>query len=122
MLDHVVLGIGCVIINSFLPIVPSEPLVRPNRLSDGGGWSNVENAITQPVWLLAWHAGTCLKSPPTSEPFLTSTLPPIRIAEISSLRTAGLESTCLATSWRSTNEPCEWPISTNPRPWLYFFR
>ena len=37
---------------------------------------------------------------------------------MSCLRTFGLGSISFATSSRSTNVPCEWPISTTPRPWL----
>src|ERR1700744_164503 len=51
------------------PLVPSDPLTRPNRLSAGGVWSNVENAITHPNCVSERHAGMCLKSPPTSDPF-----------------------------------------------------
>src|ERR1700759_1376422 len=54
------------------PLVPSDPLTRPNRLSAGGVWSNVENAITPPNCGSERHAGMGLKSPPASEPFLTS--------------------------------------------------
>ena len=64
------------------------------------------------------QARTCLKSPPTSLPFFTSTLPPSSSAEMSRWRTFGLGSISFATSWRSTNVPCEWPISTTPRPVL----
>ena len=64
----------------------------------------------------------CWKSPPTSDPAFTSTLPPIRIAETSSLRSAGFGSISFAISSRSMNEPCEWPMSTKPRPWLYLLR
>jgi len=67
----------------------------------------VENATTQPVCERARQARMCLKSPPTSLPFFTVTLPPSSTAEISRSRTFGLESISFATSWRSTNEPCE---------------
>jgi hypothetical protein len=94
--------------------------VRPNRLFAGTAWSNVENAITHPTCVADLHAGMFLKSPPMPLPFFTSTFPPIKMADTSRLRTAGLRSTSSAISWRRTNEPCEWPIRTNPRPWLYF--
>ena len=64
----------------------------------------------------------CLKSPPIFLPLATSTLPPMRIAEISFLRTRGFGSICSLTSLSRWKVPCEWPISTTPRPWLNFFR
>ena len=78
---------------------------RPNRLSLGTGWSNVENAMTQPSWLARRQAGMCLKSPPIPVLPFTSTLPPIRIADSRRLRTAGLRSISLAITASSTPGP-----------------
>ena len=95
----------------------------PNRLFFGTtGVENVDQAMTQPSWVAFRHPGMCWKSPPTSLPFLTSTSPPSTIADSSFLRTAGLLSTSLAISVRRTNDPCEWPMSTKPRPWLSWAR
>ena len=91
---------------------------RPNRLSLGTGWSKVEKAITQPSWVSRRHAGMCLKFPPIPELPLTSTLPPMRIADTNRLRTDGRLSILSAITASSTPEPWEWPISTKPRPWL----
>jgi len=92
--------------------------VRPKRAFAGGFSPNVEKAMTQPIWERERQAGTRLKSPPTSLPFFTSTLPPSSTAEINRRRTRGLGSISFGTRGRSTNVPCEWPISTTPRPWL----
>ena len=84
----------------------------------GTAWSNVEKAITHPSWVSPRQAGMCLKSPPMPVLPLTSTLPPMRIADSRCLRTAGCASTILAITASSTPEPWEWPMSTKPRPWL----
>src|SRR5690349_22630369 len=62
---------------------------RPKMGSGGTGASNVEYAITQPNCRCFRHAGTCLKSPPTSCPLRTTTFAPRRTADTSFVRTAG---------------------------------
>ena len=45
-------------------LLPLGAAGRPNSVALGTGWSNVENAITQPSWYRDRQAGMCLKSPP----------------------------------------------------------
>ena len=58
------------------------------------GASKVEKAMTQPACFTLRQPGMFLKSPPTFFPFLTSTLPPSKIAERIRLRRFGFGSTC----------------------------
>src|SRR3954471_4342505 len=55
--------------------VPNRAPVRPKSELAGGTSLNVEKAMTHPSWVAERQARTCWKSPPTSLPFLTSTLP-----------------------------------------------
>ena len=89
----------------------------------GGVASNVENAMTQPSCVLDVQAGMFLKSPPTSLAVLDGHVAAEQDRRDQPLAQRGLR---VDLAWRaaarSTNEPCEWPISTIPRPWLYLRR
>src|SRR5262249_9693809 len=90
------------------------PGVRPKIALVGGVALNVEYATTQPSWVLERHGGTCLN-------VFVVTLPPRRIAD-TSRRLIALPSICCWISRVRCPAPCEWPIRTKPRPWLYFAR
>src|SRR5690242_495720 len=86
-------------------------VVRPKSAFDGGGSWNIDHATTQPVWPALTHGLTCLNS-------LFVTLPPSSSADTIRRRSDAFLSMTSPISCLRTNEPCEWPISTNPRPWL----
>jgi hypothetical protein len=60
----------------------------------GGGCRKLEYATTQPVCVNVRHAGMCWKSPPTSPPVLTVTLPPRITADTRSFRSFAFGSIC----------------------------
>ena len=63
--------------------------------------------------------GCSAKSPPTVAPWARRTLPPSSTAETRRSRSPGFGSICVLISCLSIRAPCEWPISTKPRPSLY---
>ena len=93
-------------------------MVSPNTARGGGGPGYEDQETTQPSSVVDVQPGMFLKLPPTRLPVLTTTEPPKRIAESIRLRSVAFGSICCAISLRSTNAPCECPISTNGRPWL----
>jgi hypothetical protein len=100
---------------------PNRLPPRPNCVSAGGVALKVENATTQPSCVRDRQARTCLKIPPVSRPLRTVTFPPSRIAD-TSRRATGFPSTRVRISSCRCPAPCECPISTTPRPWLYLAR
>lgn len=98
-------------------------LLRPKREFEGGGplARKVANAATQLVWTAERHTGMDLKVPPTSLPSGTLTFAPNSSAD--TMRCcSGRPSMSRVSSSISMRDPCEWPISTTPRPWLSWFR
>ena len=80
--------------------------------------SKLEYATTQPACVAELQAGTFAKSPPTDLPTGTVTFPPMSSAETRRRRVSGLASIWYLMRAVSINAPCEWPMSTTPRPWL----
>ena len=68
------------------------------------------------------QSGMFWNVPPIVPPGGTVTLPPIRSAVMSWLRSAGDGSNSCCRSCVVMNVPCEWPITTTFRPPFWYLR
>src|SRR5689334_11276650 len=93
--------------------------ILPKRVFDGGADVDLNElyAIRHPVCDAARHNGMCWNAPPTSLPRATGMVAPGRIADTIRDR-MGVPSISRRINSVRTYDPCEWPISTTPRPLL----
>ena len=78
--------------------------------------------MTHPVCAAVWQRGMFWKVPPIASPWGTVTLPPMRRATMSWLRSVAEGSTSSCIRRVVMNVPCECPMMTTFRPPLSFFR